>query len=121
MTVVVRCAAPAVPVTVTVAVVEPVVLVVDEDPPQAVRLINPIAQAMIARPVKYLRRRRKNARRAQATTRPPPAGHRNHALCDAAIVIVVLAVAVVGVTVAGAKVQVVPAGKNPTSPGPKRR
>src|SRR6202035_97774 len=82
----------------------------DVDPPHALKLINPIAHAMIVRPVKYLRRRRKNARRAQTTRPPPPADHGSDAVCDAAIVIVVLAVAAVGVTVAGAKVQLAPAG-----------
>ena len=40
---------------------------------------------------------------------PPRAGHCNDAVCDAAIVIVVLAVAVTGVTVAGENIDVVPA------------
>ena len=38
-------------------------------------------------------------------------GHRNDAVSDAAMVIVVLVVEAVGVKVAGAKVQVVPAGR----------
>ena len=44
------------------------------------------------------------------TTPPPPAGHRKDAVCDAAIVSVVLAVAPAGVTVAGVKLHVAPAG-----------
>jgi hypothetical protein len=65
---------------------------------------------MIARHVKYLRRRMTHARRTQVSTPPPSAGHRTDAVCDAAIVIVVLAVAAVGVTVVGANVHVAPAG-----------
>ena len=47
--------------------------------------------------------------RTQSTTPLPRAGHCDDAVCDAAIVIVVLAVAVTGATVAGENVHVVPA------------
>jgi hypothetical protein len=47
--------------------------------------------------------------RARTAAPPPRAGHCDDAVCDAAIVIVVLAVAVTGATVAGENVHIVPA------------
>jgi len=107
VTVVVRWTDPTDAVTVTLAVVG--CLCVED--PQAVRLIRAVTDAMIASALKYLRRRMKHASRAQATMLPPPTGSRNDAVWDAATVIVVIAVAAAGVTVAGVNVHVAPAGR----------
>ena len=79
--------------------------------PQALRPIRAVTDTMMARPLKYLRRRMMHASRVQRTMLPPPTGHRREAVLDAAMVIVVLVVGAIGVTVAGAKVQVAPAGR----------
>ena len=60
---------PADAITVMLAVVG---LVWAEDP-QAVRLIRAVRDTMIARPLKYLRRRMMHASRVQTTMLPPPA------------------------------------------------